>query len=71
MPSLPAWGGVAASGFVSLVVGVAFVHLLLAHEVRLLGVALAADLAFQGVTALAFGLALEVEARAASSPTKP
>ena len=72
MPSLPGWGWVAASGFVSLVSGLAFVHLLFAHRLWLLGVALAADLTFQGATALAFGLALKANARAiSSSPMDP
>jgi uncharacterized membrane protein HdeD (DUF308 family) len=72
MPSLPGWGWVAASGFVSLVCGLAFVHLLYSHKVWLLGVALTADLTFQGATALAFGLALKANARAiSSSPMEP
>jgi len=72
MPSLPGWGWIAASGFVSVVSGLAFVHLLFAQKVRLLGVALAADLTFQGAAVLAFGLALKANARAVSaSPTEP
>jgi len=72
MPSLPGWGWVAASGFVSLACGLAFVHWLFARAIWLLGVALAADLTFQGAMALAFGLALKPNARAiSSSPREP
>jgi len=72
MPSLPGWGWVAASGLVTLVSGFAFAHFLFAHAVRLLGVVLAVDLGFQGLMALAFGLALKANAAAvSSSPTEP
>lgn len=63
MPSLPGWGWVAASGFVSLFTGFAFVHMLFAHTVWHLGMALAVDLGFQGATALAFGLTLKIDGR--------
>ena len=72
MPSLPGWGWVAASGFVSLVSGIVFTHLLLAPSVWHHGVVLAVDLTFQGAMTIAFGLALKAIPRATSSPmTKP
>ena len=64
MPSLPGWGWVAASGFVSVLSGLIFFHLALAKTVWLLGIALAVDLAFQGAMALALGLALKANASA-------
>jgi uncharacterized membrane protein HdeD (DUF308 family) len=66
MPPLPGWGWVAASGLVSLVSGLLFVHWLLAHAVWLLGMALVVDLTFQGAMAVAFGLALRAIPRATS-----
>ena len=59
MPSLPGWGWVAASGFVSVVSGLVFIHLLFVRPVWHLGVVLAVDLTFQGAMAIAFGLALK------------
>jgi len=67
MPKLPGWGWIAASGFVSLVCGFTFVHLLFASAVWRLGMALAADLTFQGAMVLAFGLALKANPRAISA----
>jgi uncharacterized membrane protein HdeD (DUF308 family) len=58
MPSLPGWGWVAASGFVSVLSGLIFIHLLSANTVWLLGMALAVDLTFHGAMVIAFGVAL-------------
>ena len=69
MPSLPGWGLFAVSGFGSVVCGLIFFYLLLSHAIWLLGMALAADLAFQGAMTTAFGLALKANARAISSST--
>jgi uncharacterized membrane protein HdeD (DUF308 family) len=66
MPSSRGWGWVAVSGIVSVVCGLVIIHFLLANAVWLLGVALAVDLTFQGVVAVAFGLAL----RAISGATR-
>jgi len=67
MPTLPGRGWVAASGLVSLVSGLVFIHLSLANTVWLAGMVLAIDQTFQGAMALAFGLALKAKARATSS----
>ena len=58
MPSLPGWGCVAASGFVSVLAGLAFIHFLFTNLVWHLGMALAVDLTFQGAMVIAFGVAL-------------
>ena len=59
MPSLPGWGWVAASAFVSVVSGLIFIHFLLLRPAWHLGVVLAVDLTFQGAMAIASGLALK------------
>lgn len=59
MPELPGWAWITASGVVTLAAGVAFVHYLLLRPVWLLSSVLAFDLFFQGVVAIAFGLALK------------
>lgn len=64
MPSLPGWGWVAASGFVSVVAGLIFFHLAFGKTVWLPGMALAVDLACQGAMAIALGLALKANASA-------
>ena len=72
MPSLPGWGWVAASGFVSVLSGLIFIHLLFTNPVWLLGMALAVDLTFQGAMVIAFGVALRVTPTAISpSMTEP
>lgn len=58
MPPLPGWGWVAASGVVTVVSGLVFIHFLFMNTVWLLGVALAVDLTFLGAMVIAFGLAL-------------
>ncbi len=69
MPPLPGRGWVAASGSVSAVTGLIFIQLSLGATVWLPGMALAADLTFQGAMAAAFGLALKANRRAISSST--
>ena len=59
MPLLPGWGWVAASGFVTVVCGLIFIHLLFTHPVWFLAIALAVDLVLQGATVIAFGVALK------------
>ena len=72
MPPLPGRGWIAASGLVSVVSGLMFIHLSLADTVWLPGIVLAVDLTFQGAMALAFGLALKANASAiSSSMTEP
>jgi uncharacterized membrane protein HdeD (DUF308 family) len=63
MPSLPGRGWIVASGLFTVGAGIAFIYLPLPDRVWLLGVALAFDLTFQGVTAIAFGLALKAATR--------
>ena len=58
MPPLPGWGWVAASGFVTLLSGLVFIHFLFTNMVWRLGMALAVDLTFQGAMVVAFGVAL-------------
>ncbi|HSD54122.1 MAG TPA: hypothetical protein VLC47_08140, partial [Burkholderiales bacterium] len=58
MPPLPGWGWVAASGLVTVLSGLVFIHFLLTNTVWLLGIALAFDLTFQGAMVVAFGVAL-------------
>ena len=58
MPSLPGWGWVAASGLVTVLAGVVFIHFLFTNTIWLLGMALAVDLTFQGAMVIAFGVAL-------------
>ena len=58
MASLPGWGWIAASGCVSILSGLMFIHLLFTGTVWLLGMALAVDLTFQGAMVIAFGVAL-------------
>ena len=67
MPSLPGWVWVAASGFVSVLSGLIFIHFLFTNTVWLLGMALAVDLTFQGAMVIAFGVAL----RATPTPIPP
>jgi uncharacterized membrane protein HdeD (DUF308 family) len=63
MPSLPGRGLITASGLVTVAAGIASLHFLLLDRVWLLGVVLAFDLTFQGVMAVAFGLALKAITR--------
>jgi uncharacterized membrane protein HdeD (DUF308 family) len=58
MPPLPGWGWVAASGHVTVLSGLVFIHFLFTNTVWLLGMALAVDLTFQGAMVIAFGVAL-------------
>jgi uncharacterized membrane protein HdeD (DUF308 family) len=58
MPSMPGWGWVAASGCVSVLCGLVFIHFLFKNAVSLFGTALAVDLTFQGAMVIAFGIAL-------------
>lgn len=58
MPSMPGWGWVAASGCVSVLCGLVFIHFLFNNAVSLFGTALAVDLTFQGAMVIAFGIAL-------------
>ena len=72
MPPLHGWGWVAASGFVSVLTGLMFIHLLFANTVWLLGLALAVDLTFQGAMVIAFGVALRaITAAIPPSMTQP
>ena len=59
MPLLPGWGWVAASGFVTVVCGLIFIHLLFTHPVWFLAIALAVDLVRQGAMVISFGVALK------------
>ena len=58
MPSMPGWGWVAASGCVSVLSGLVFIHFLFNNAVSLFGTVLAVDLTFQGAMVIAFGVAL-------------
>ncbi len=58
MPPLPGRGWVAASGLVTVLAGLVFIHFMFTNTVRLLGMALAADLTLQGAMVIAFGVAL-------------
>jgi uncharacterized membrane protein HdeD (DUF308 family) len=58
MPPLPGWGWVAASGLVTVLSGLVFIHFLFTNMVWLLGMTLAFDLTFQGAMVIAFGVAL-------------
>jgi uncharacterized membrane protein HdeD (DUF308 family) len=58
MPVSPGWGWVAASGLVTVVAGLVFIHFLFVNTVWHLGMALAVDLTFQGAMAIACGVAL-------------
>jgi uncharacterized membrane protein HdeD (DUF308 family) len=58
MPPLNGWGWIAASGLVSVLAGIVFIHFLFTNSVWLLGMALAVDLTFQGAMVFAFGVAL-------------
>ena len=58
MPPLAGWGWVAASGFVTVLCGLIFIHWLFTNTIWLLGMALAVDLTFQGAMVIAFGVAL-------------
>jgi uncharacterized membrane protein HdeD (DUF308 family) len=72
MPPLPGWGWVAASGVVTVLSGLVFIHFLFTNTAWLLGMALAVDLTFQGAMVFAFGVALRVAPTAISpSMTKP
>lgn len=53
------WGWILASGIVTLLVGLLFTMQWPANSLILLGIVLAVDLTFQGVAAIAFGLALK------------
>ena len=56
---LPGWGWVTVSGVVSVIAGIVFIAGWPADTVYLLGMVLAVDLAFQGATAVGFGIALK------------
>lgn len=72
MPPLPGWGWVAASGLVTVLSGLVFIHFLFTNMVWLLGMALAVDLTFQGAMIIAFGVALRATTPAISpSMTEP
>ena len=58
MPPLPGWGWVAASGVVTILSGLVFIHFLFTNTIWRLGMALAVDLTFQGAMVIAFGVAL-------------
>ena len=64
---LNGWGWIAASGLVSVLAGLVFIHFLFTNSVWLLGMALAVDLTFQGAMVIAFGVAL----RATPTPIPP
>jgi uncharacterized membrane protein HdeD (DUF308 family) len=55
------WGWIAASGVVTLLVGIVFALGWPADTLWLLGLVLAVDLTFQGIAAIAYGLALRAE----------
>lgn len=57
------WGWMLASGIVTLLVGLLFTMQWPANSLILLGIVLAVDLTFQGVAAIAFGLALKRHVR--------
>jgi uncharacterized membrane protein HdeD (DUF308 family) len=72
MPPLPGWGWVAASGVVTVLSGLVFIHFLLTNTVWLLGMALAVDLTFQGAMIIGFGVALRATPTAIpASMTEP
>jgi uncharacterized membrane protein HdeD (DUF308 family) len=72
MPPLPGWGWVAASGHVTVLSGLVFIHFLFTNTVWLLGIALAVDLTFQGAMVIAFGVALRATPPAGPPPmTEP
>ena len=55
------WGWLAASGVITLLAGLVFALGWPANTLWLLGIVLAVDLTFQGITAIAYGLALKAE----------
>ena len=63
MPSLPGRRWIASAGSVTIGCALAFASALLADAVRLLGMVLASDLAFQGAMTVAFALALKTTPR--------
>jgi uncharacterized membrane protein HdeD (DUF308 family) len=69
MPSMPGWGWVAASGCVSVLCGLVFIHFLFDNAVSLFGTALAVDLTFQGAMVIAFGIALRATPTVIPPPT--
>lgn len=54
------WGWVTVSGVITLIAGIVFLLGWPVNSMWLLGLVLAIDLIFQGITAIAFGLALRV-----------
>ncbi len=56
------WGWVVASGIVSVIAGIIFILGWPVNSLWLLGMVLAIDLIFQGVSAIAFGVALKATA---------
>lgn len=56
---LPGWGWITASGIVSILAGIVFIAGWPANTVYLLGMVLAFDLTFQGITAVALGFTLK------------
>ena len=61
---VPGWGWITASGVVSILAGMVFVAGWPADTVYLLGMVLAFDLTFQGITAVALGFTLKSVAAA-------
>lgn len=59
MRPLHGWGWLMASGLITIVAGVVFALNWPANTLFLLGIVLAVDLTFQGISAIAFGLSLK------------
>ncbi len=59
MPYLPGWGWIGASGLGSVAAGALFIVLWPTYAIWLLGVVLACDLTFQGLTMSAFAIGLK------------
>lgn len=63
MRPLRGWGWITASGIITIAAGVVFALGWPANTLFLLGIVLAVDLTFQGVAAIAFGMALKANRR--------
>lgn len=59
MRPLHGWGWIAASGIITIIAGIVFALHWPANTLFLLGIVLAVDLTFQGISAIAFGMALK------------
>lgn len=59
MRPLRGWGWITASGIITMLAGVVFALNWPANTLILLGIVLAVDLTFQGIAAIAFGMALK------------